>query len=139
MLSTSGRMRYSTTAATPLIPNETTIPEPLISFSIAHAFSVRAGFKARIEASYTHIARSHGTGPNGNMVSAIGGWRADFAVWSGAKFEGVVELKLWDEGRPVGGILNDRKKLGKLLEFCNVPAYVAALYGQQVARAGNKL
>ena len=114
-------------SAMPVIPNETAIHEPLLSLFIANEFSVRAGFKARIEVPYMNIAQSHGTGPQGNMISSIGQWRSDFAVWYGANLEGVVELKLWDEGRPFRKILEDKSKLDKLLQFCNVPAYVAVL------------
>ena len=96
----------------PAIRSENAIPEMLIGLSIASSL-IEAGCDARVEVPLPQILKEHGLGGS-DTTPKFGGQRADLAIYAEEKASAVIEMKIVDERRPRGGILNDWSKLALL-------------------------
>ncbi len=116
----------------PGLKAETSIPEPSISSHIVSNLKAQLGLDAKAEVSYERILRSFDV-EGSDLVGKFGGLRADIAIFDGKQPSGIVEIKIVDEGRGLGGVNRDWEKTRSLQGYMKargvpaLPCYVGAL------------
>jgi hypothetical protein len=90
------------------------LPEVFLGGSIARGIHDDFKVHVRVECYFTEMARNLGQAVDLDLVSEMGGWRADVAVYERGKPTAIIELKIYDEARPAGLVLRDLTKVRAL-------------------------
>jgi hypothetical protein len=61
------------------------------------------------------------------IIRKIGAYRADVAVYHEDRPTAIVELKIFDDQKSAGAIIDDRDKIRKLSGLCGVEGYLGVL------------
>jgi len=111
-----------------VITGENRIPEGCLGLFIASKFIARHHWNARVEVPYTELLRRLGIS-GADLTGGFGGRRADIAVFQDQKPVAIVELKIIDEGRGVGGVREDWVKIRNLMQRVTSSGVAATLDG----------
>jgi hypothetical protein len=121
---TDAVVRYGKVAG---LHQDNEIPEIFLGGFIASRIYDGLDMYAHVERPYTVMADELGHRVTRELLTSMGGLRADVAIYDRSMPIAIMELKVFDEGTSVAAILADRDKMLKLTKVCAINAYLGVL------------
>lgn len=115
------------------------LPEVFLGGFIASRLYDRFHCQAHVERYYRVIARELGIELNNDLLTELGGLRADIAIYRDGLPLPIIELKIFDERRQAASIADDLRKAEKLASRGNLRAYVGVMICETANPASGSL
>ena len=109
------------------VESDERVPEVFLGGRIALGVHRDTGLNAHVERRYTTIATELGRQHDAELVNALGGMRADVALYEGRTPRAVVEIKKYAEGGSDPLVRRDLDKLRSLAQDTPIEVFVAVL------------
>lgn len=109
------------------IVDDNALPEVFLGGFIASKLYHQFQCPIHIERYYTTMAKELGMEITPDLLTELGGLRADVSMYKGELPSAIIELKIYDERRQPTSIADDLRKVGKLAHNGGVRAYVGVM------------
>jgi hypothetical protein len=109
------------------IKEDNRVPEIFLGSWIARGLSEELGVNAHVERHYTIMAGELGVEVDAELITAMGLWRADVAVYENGKPVAIIEIKIYDERRNLESIIGDLQAMHDLSRRVQIDTYLAIL------------
>jgi len=121
---TEGVLRYRQISQS---KHDNELPEVFLGSFIAPRLYDRFQYPVQVEKYYSVLAQEAGLDLNGNLLTEVGGLRADIVMFPPKSSAVIVELKIFDEGTQPSSIANDLSKMAKLTKSGKLLGYVGVM------------
>jgi hypothetical protein len=113
------------TMASPRHDNE--VPESFIRGFVARRLHERLGYQAHVERLYTAMALDLGASLSVDLVTVLGSFRADVALYENGQPFAIVVLKIFDAASPLPSIGAELDKAQILARFAKLRIFVGVM------------
>lgn len=117
-------LRYRTVAET---RHDNELPESFLRSFVALRLHERFGYQVHIERLYTAMALDLGMPVTPDLVTVLGAFRADIAVYESGRPSAILELKIFDAASPLPSLGLELDKAQILARFAGLRIFVGVM------------
>jgi hypothetical protein len=121
---TEAVLRYRTVAE-PRHDNE--IPESFLRGFVALRLHERFGYQVHVERLYTAMALDLGMPLTSDLITVLGAFRADVAVYESGRPSAIIELKIFDAASPLPSVGSELDKAKILARFGKLRIFIGVM------------
>ena len=121
---TEAVLRYRTVAET---RHDNELPESFLRSFVALRLHERFGYPVHVERLYTTMAVDLGMPITPDLVTVLGAFRADVAVYQSGRPSAVIELKIFDAASPLPSVGLELDKAQILARFAELRIFVGVM------------